>query len=224
MSEQMPTATIAAPERARRSRLALLVVATLVVVALSILFLDTPIARAKPDWLNTSATVEVLETLAYHLGDWTLAPAVLAIVLIAAGTRWRRFLLSFVAAYAVRTAAVELLKWLTGRARPRQMDGLTVFHGPSAHYHSFPSGHAAFAFMFATILAAYWPRWRVLWYGLATWVALSRLIADAHFLSDIIMAALVGVLSAMLILRRWPPQPARSADAEEQGRGAGASQ
>jgi len=207
MSEQTPSATIEAPERAGRSRLALLVVATLVLVALSILFLDTPIARAMPEWLNTSETVEVLETLAYHLGDWTLAPAVLAIVLILAGERWRRFLLSFVVAYAVRTVGVESLKWLTGRPRPRQMDGATTFYGPSAKFHAFPSGHAAFAFMFATLLSAYWPRWRVLWYVLAVYVSLSRMVSDAHFLSDIIMGGLIGVLAAVWMLRRWPPQP-----------------
>lgn len=203
--------------RGRSTRLAaLLVLATLAVIGFCILFLDTPIARAMPGWLHTNRFVCVLEGIAFELGDWTLAPIALLVALLAAGLYWRRFLLSFVLAYLVRTGGVETLKWLTGRPRPRQMDGLTVFYGPSDKYHAFPSGHAAFAFMFATLLAAWWPRWRVLWYGLACYVAAARMVADAHFLSDVMMGGLIGVLSAILILRRWPP-PARGEETPDEG-------
>ena len=59
--------------------------------------------------------------------------------------------------------------------------------------------------MFAAMLSAWWPRGKVLWYSLAIYVSLSRMVANAHFLSDIIMGGLIGVLSALLILWRWPP-------------------
>lgn len=207
MSEQIDTiVTEPVRPRARPGVTWLVVLATLVVIGVCILFFDTRIAQAMPRWVDHHPTVATLGRIAFHMGDWTLAPAVLAIVLILAGERWRRFLLSFVYAYLVRTVGVEALKWLTGRPRPRQMDGATIFYGPSDKFHAFPSGHAAFAFMFATLLSAYWPRWRVLWYALAVYVSLSRMVVDAHFLSDIIMGGLIGVLAAVWMLRRWPPQ------------------
>lgn len=220
MSEQIDTiVTEPVRPRARPGVTWLVVLATLVVIGVCILFFDTRIAQAMPRWVDHHPTVATLERIAFHMGDWTLAPVLLGVVLVIAGRRWLCFLSAFVLAYLVRTGGVELLKWGTGRPRPRQMDGLTVFYGPSAKYHAFPSGHAAFAFMFATMLSAWWPRWRVLWYGLATYVSLSRMISDAHFLSDIIMGGLIGVLSALLILRRWPP-PTREEEPADAGHAA----
>ena len=204
---QAPPAVHASPDRRRRTALWLaIILGVLALVALCIIFVDTPVAQGKPAWLD-SIGVEVLETLGYWAGDWPLGPALLAVALIYAGVRWRRLLLSFAVAYLARTVGVESLKWLTGRPRPRQMDDITVFYGPSAQYHSFPSGHAAFSFMFATLLAAYFPRYRWLWYAAAVFICAIRVTSDAHFISDVIMGGLIGVLSALLVLRRWPPEP-----------------
>lgn len=206
MSEQASTVVVEPVRSPQHARLAVLgVLATLVVIGICILFVDTPLAQSMPRWVEHHPTIAVLERIAFRMGEWTLAPVLLAAVLIVAHRHWLRFLGTFALAYLVRTGGVELLKWATGRPRPRQMDGLTVFYGPSDKYHSFPSGHAAFAFMFAAMLSAWWPRWKVLWYGLAVYVSLSRMVVDAHFLSDIVMGGLIGVLSATLILRRWPP-------------------
>lgn len=210
MSEQSSAIAIASVERTHRAVfVALLVLATLVGVGVCILFVDTPIARAMPGWIDGNAVIAVLERIAYHMGEWTLAPVLLGVALIVAGRRWWYFLFTFTFAYLVQAGSVEAIKWLSGRPRPREMGGATMFYGPRVHEHSFPSGHAAFAFMFATMLSAWWPRGKVLWYSLAIYVSLSRMVANAHFLSDIIMGGLIGVLSALLILWRWPP-PARA--------------
>ena len=194
----------APPDRRRLAVWLVIVLGALAVIALCIAFVDTPVAQNKPAWLD-SIGVEVVETLGYWAGGWPLAPSLLAVALIYAAVRWRRFLIAFVVAYLMRTGAVEGLKWLTGRPRPRQMDGLTAFHGPGAGFQSFPSGHAAFGFMFAVLLSAYFPRYRWLWYAGAVLICAARVTSDSHFISDVVLGGLIGALMATLALRWWPP-------------------
>ena len=182
----------------------LVIVGTLLFVGVSICYLDTFIAQNMAACCD-GPVLDTLETVGTLMGGWKLAPAILAVTLIAAGWRWRRLLGSVLVAYLIRSAAVEGLKYLSGRPRPRDLGGVTEFYGPGSGYHSFPSGHAAFAFMFATIAAAYFPRWRWAWYGWAVYICLMRMAADAHFLSDVVLGGLIGVLSAMLVLHWWPP-------------------
>jgi len=199
-----------------------IVLASLAAVALCIAFVDTAVAQSKPAWLN-SIGVETIETLSYWAGGWPLAPSLLAVALIWAGVRWRRFLLTFAVAYLIRTAAVEGLKWLTGRPRPREMEGLTAFHGPGAGFSSFPSGHAAFGFMFAVLLSAYFPRYKMLWYAGAVVISAARVTSDSHFVSDIVLGGLIGTLMAMLALRWWPPEAPGRASGQAPATGASVS-
>ncbi len=67
---------------------------------------------------------------------------------------------------------------------------------------SFPSGHAAASFAFASAIAHRYPhnRW-VKWgaYGLATGVALSRYPAKRHYLSDILVGSTLGYVTGSYI-------------------------
>jgi membrane-associated phospholipid phosphatase len=101
---------------------------------------------------------------------------------------------------------VQVLKHLVGRVRPAENHDTTFFMGPlglinsgySGRIDSMPSGHTAAAFAMATALAYKWPRQVWLWYLLALGVGLSRVLLDAHFLSDVILGALLGTLIGML--------------------------
>jgi len=71
---------------------------------------------------------------------------------------------------------------------------------PTGNCCSFPSGHASTTFAFASVL------WRHLgWkaavptYTVATYVALSRLHEDVHFLSDVIFGSAVGIVSGRAV-------------------------
>ena len=129
---------------------------------------------------------------------------VLALLLIARQGR-KRLALTLLCGFSVQTGLTQALKHLTGRPRPVQFDDCTIFFGPGYDYHSFPSGHASFAFLMATIVAAYYPRWRWVAYALATVVAFGRVMLDRHFLSDVMVGGLVGYLAAWVFLRVWPP-------------------
>jgi membrane-associated phospholipid phosphatase len=83
----------------------------------------------------------------------------------------------------VSQLVVQGVKLATRRERP---DG--------SNNHSFPSGHTASAFATASVLDRHFG-WKagVPAYGFATFVAVSRMSANKHHMSDVIMGAAVGL-------------------------------
>jgi undecaprenyl-diphosphatase len=120
----------------------------------------------------------------------------LAIALAIAVTRRRPavFLVVLVAYLAVDLLA-SAGKEIVARHRPFETQ-----LGPRSSTHSFPSGHAATSFACATVLAAYAPRYRVPFFALATLIALSRIYNGMHYPTDVLAGAVLGVLTALLLL------------------------
>jgi membrane-associated phospholipid phosphatase len=100
-------------------------------------------------------------------------------------------------------AAVQILKHLSGRIRPRLTDEV-VFTGPSlkSGFDSFPSGHVTTAFCFAYILSFYFPRYKIYFYIWAVFIGFVRIEGIAHFPSDVLAGAIVGTVTAKLLLER----------------------
>jgi membrane-associated phospholipid phosphatase len=98
---------------------------------------------------------------------------------------------------------VAIVKRLIGRVRPSD---LGPFHYvPFAwrpDYASFPSGHSTAAFAAALAVGAVWQRARPAMWIYAVLIAASRVCIAAHYPSDVLAGAFVGVSSALLI-RRW---------------------
>lgn len=95
---------------------------------------------------------------------------------------------------------VQILKHLIGRARPRlTLD--PVFIGPSweSGYDSFPSGHTAVAFCLACILSQHFPKYRFIFYFFAIVVGFERFEDVAHFPSDVMAGAVVGIIIGKLL-------------------------
>jgi membrane-associated phospholipid phosphatase len=92
---------------------------------------------------------------------------------------------------AVAEAVTQGLKYSTRRERP---DG----SGPT----SFPSGHAADTFAFATALERHlgW-RGAVPAYVIASYVATSRLHENRHFASDVVFGSAVGIIAGRTVTR-----------------------
>jgi len=106
--------------------------------------------------------------------------------------------------------STQMVKHAACRARPRLVDGWGVgqtaphavparrgfFHWPcfgERAYHGFPSGHAATAFAAAAALVSGVPGRRRTWLlAAAAGVGLSRVVLNAHFLSDVLGGALLG--------------------------------
>lgn len=90
---------------------------------------------------------------------------------------------------------VQIIKHLIGRPRPQVMDAAGLTLGPSfaGGFDSFPSGHAASAFAFASTLSFFYPKWRFPLYTYASLVSISRIYIDAHFLSDVFAGIFLGL-------------------------------
>jgi undecaprenyl-diphosphatase len=99
--------------------------------------------------------------------------------------------------------AVLLIKFRIKRKRPEGEWG-SIYR--SSDPHSFPSGHAARAFLIATIAAGLGPSWLalVLWIW-APLVALARVAMGVHYLSDIVAGAFFGIVIAWIGLQAYPP-------------------
>jgi Capsule assembly protein Wzi/PAP2 superfamily len=90
------------------------------------------------------------------------------------------------------TAATYAFKYATGRERPYTGNGNgNFFH---AGKDSFPSEHAAIAWSIASVVAHEYPGplSQFLSYGLATAVTLTRVTAQQHFPSDVVVGGLLG--------------------------------
>ena len=123
-----------------------------------------------------------------------------------------------VAAIFITVAAAGLvddaLKIVFGRARPYLWlagdDSGFGFFRYGSKFASFPSGHTTTSVAAALALGAVLPRWRPLFFLAALLIALSRIVLDVHYLSDVIAGALLGAAVAFPILtalrkRGWLP-------------------
>jgi undecaprenyl-diphosphatase len=126
----------------------------------------------------------------------TLGLVWIAIALVLA-VLWRRpsLFLTVVVADALADLLAELGKVIVHRHRPFEHQ-----LGPPSGTHSFPSGHTATSFACATVLSAFAPRWRVPFFLLATLIGLSRVYNAMHYPTDVLAGALLGVLTALLLL------------------------
>lgn len=97
--------------------------------------------------------------------------------------------MDLIQALVVTEIIVQPLKYATRRERP-DLSGKT----------SFPSGHAADTFAFATALERHlgW-RYAAPAYAIASYVAISRVPANRHWLSDAVFGAAVGVIAGRTV-------------------------
>lgn len=205
MNETDAAANVAVRVWAKPYRNYFLIVVFLVASLLCMKFIDIPFERIDQS-LEEVALVIVLSELGTAAGG-RVGGTVLALAVIVLGReRWKQIGLTLVCGLAVQTATTDIIKHLAGRPRPRQFDDMLVFYGPGSEFHSFPSSHASFAFMLATVAAAYYPRARWPAYAGAVIIAFGRVMLDAHFLSDVMVGALIGYLAACIFLRLWPPR------------------
>lgn len=104
----------------------------------------------------------------------------------------------------------EVGKLLLRRERPEVHDGAYGFRAFADHTLStaglaLPSSHTLVAFGGAAMLARLFPRARGVGYTLAVGCAATRVLARAHFLSDVVLAAGLGWIVAFVLTRRWSP-------------------
>ena len=139
----------------------------------------------KPGWLRR------LAKLLAHSGDswfWLLG---LALVGWLGTPYWRWRMIIFGVSVLITAALVLIVKFAVRRKRP-EGDWGDIYR--STDPHSFPSGHAARAFLLATLAVTFGPPWfgivLVIW---APLVALARVAMGVHYFSDVFVGGLFGI-------------------------------
>ncbi|HZS61959.1 MAG TPA: phosphatase PAP2 family protein [Gemmatimonadaceae bacterium] len=102
----------------------------------------------------------------------------------------------------------EVLKLIIRRERPGTMNGVYAFRAFSDHLFSsrnfgMPSSHAVIAFSGAAAMSILFPEATGVWYALAIGCGVTRVLSGAHFLSDVIAGAAIGIATSIVISRRW---------------------
>ena len=138
------------------------------------------------------------------LGDWPTHAAVGLVLLGLAWRRgsqkWTRIFLAMLIALSIAGVAGRVIKFSTGRARP-SVKIEQGWNGPSlsSKYHAFPSGHVdASVGFFAVLLLANW-RVGLPCLTIPILIGFSRLYLGAHWFSDVVCAAVLGILAAILV-------------------------
>lgn len=198
---------------ARRNRVWFWIIAG---VALALIlvgaFWSDPVVR---NWIleHPNRHLRIVMAQISRFGDWPehliLGLVLLVIAWWRGNKRWSRVFLAMLIACALAGAAARVIKIATGRARPSVRTEL-VWNGPrlSEKYHAFPSGHTASSTAFFAVLCL--ASWRV---GLPCLlipllIALSRMYVAAHYLSDVVFAAILGVMCALIVARLVKVSPA----------------
>jgi undecaprenyl-diphosphatase len=108
-------------------------------------------------------------------------------------------------AIAVPSLFATIVKRIIGRARPYVGGSLDpLLFSPFAWvpaYAGMPSGHATTAFAVFVAFGTLWPRARTILLVYAVLICISRPMVIAHYPSDVLAGALVGIAGAMMVRR-----------------------
>ncbi len=159
------------------------------------------------------------ERAIYHTTDWAKGAHWLTISILAyglaRGAEWAfgttptlqltaASALAFLISLAIGSAILHTMKTVLGRRRPRDELELGLYgfkpFGLNFRYDSFPSGHALTIFCVAVVLAGTLPALSFLWFAIALYLALTRALLNAHFLSDVLVGAAIGLITTREVL------------------------
>ena len=185
-----------------------IVIAAIVMVAA--FYFDEPVRNFMAQHQN-HATHNFMRKVS-RLGDW---PEHFALGLALAGfawwrgnRKWTRIFLSMLVALAIAGLVGRGIKIGTGRARP-SVRAEEVWNRFSTKYHAFPSGHVAASTAFFGVLFFAKRRAGLACLPIPILIGFSRMYVNAHYLSDVVFAAILGILCAILVGRLFLPQTAK---------------
>jgi undecaprenyl-diphosphatase len=142
---------------------------------------STPALDGPVTWISNAANYGKL---------WVAIAAVLALT---GGARGQRAAVRALMALGVTSITANLVvKQVVPRRRPERSTVNPARAARMPASSSFPSGHTASAFAFATAVTADFPLLSALLFGLATVVGYSRVHTGVHFPTDVIAGGILG--------------------------------
>lgn len=188
--------------------------------------------RAVFAWINTDGSNPVFDVLMpglTHIADPVVIPLWIVLIGLLIGRQLacsdsadrsagrQRTIMKMVALsclymaliYGVNAWAYNGLKYLSHRPRPFIQQTVILRVPPATAVtigsdKSFPSGHAANAFMVAALLAEWLRRRRYCLYGIAVLAALSRIYLGVHYPVDVLVGGFLGFSITSLMLFFYP--------------------
>ncbi len=138
-----------------------------------------------------------------HSGNSWFWGAALIILWWLGNIFWKQWAIIELVGISVLAALVMSLKFIIRRRRPEGEWG-SIYRNTDPH--SFPSGHAARAFMIAVMAAGLGPGWLavILWIW-APLVSLARVAMGVHYVSDIVAGFIVGILMGLIVIQIHQP-------------------
>jgi undecaprenyl-diphosphatase len=139
-----------------------------------------------------------------RFGDWpshvVLGLLLLGVAWVRGSQKWTRMFLAMLVAMAIAGLAGTVIKRTIPRPRPSVKSELR-WGGPhfSSKYHAFPSGHVAASTAFFGVLVFARRRIGLALVPIPILIGFSRMYIGAHHLSDVVCAAVLGILCALLI-------------------------
>ncbi|MFI1646190.1 bifunctional phosphatase PAP2/diacylglycerol kinase family protein [Streptomyces avidinii] len=157
-------------------------------------------AVAQRHWPGADRVLPRLGRAANHGVLWGGAAAAIAVL---GSNGARRAAVRGVASLALASATINTVgKWSVRRPRPL-LEGVPLIRqlATQPQTTSFPSGHSASAFAFATGVALASPGWGAALAPVAASVAFSRVYTGVHYPSDVLAGASLGVLAGFVVRR-----------------------
>ena len=139
-----------------------------------------------------------------RFGDWwshaLVGLILLAIAWIRGSRKWSRVFLAMLIALALAGVTGTVIKCVVPRPRPSVHTDIR-WGGPrfSTKYHSFPSGHVGASTAFFGVLLIARRRVGLACFAIPILIGFSRMYIGAHYLSDVVCAAVLGFLCALLV-------------------------
>lgn len=138
--------------------------------------------------------------LASRLGDGVFWYGLMLALIAWHGSQAVPAVLHMIVAGLAGTLIYKWLKGATERPRPYQAcPSISCLAAPLDRF-SFPSGHTLHAVVFSLVATAYYPALGWLVWSFTALVAVSRLVLGLHYVSDVLVGALLGAAVAGITL------------------------